>query len=54
MNKEEHLLFQLVDYMDYLEKFDKSSNWNRGYFKKLKKLLIKFCNEYTANHWNWY
>ena len=53
MTKEEKLLCELVEYFYYLDKNEKSFNWNIGYFKKLKKLLIAFLREYTANNWGW-
>lgn len=51
MNKEEKLLCDLVEYFVYLKVYNKSSNWNNGYFRKLDKLLKSFCMEYTKNHW---
>lgn len=54
MNKEERLLCNLVQYMQYLEDYKKSYKWNYGYFRKLKKLLKAFSKEYTKNRWGWY
>lgn len=54
MNREEKLLCDLIDYFQYLDAYDKSYCWNRGYFRKLSKLLKAFVKEYTKNHWRWY
>lgn len=54
MNKEDRLLCELVQYIQYLEHNKKSYNWNIVYFRKLKKLLTAFVKEYTKNHWGWW
>lgn len=51
MTKEEKLFCELVEYFMYLEAYQKSYNWNIGYFKKLKKLLQAFGREYLTNRW---
>lgn len=47
--KEYELLCDLLDYVLYLEYSNKSDNWNKGYFRKLKQKLSLFCDEYIKN-----
>lgn len=53
MKREEKLLNDFVNYFYYLDSHKKSYNWNIGYFKKLKKLLLLFLKEYITNRGGW-
>ena len=46
-------LVALVDYIQYLDENKKYNYWNKGYFRKIKKLLKEFCLEYTKIYWGW-
>lgn len=53
MNNLDKKLCNLVDYIQYLDENKKYNYWNKGYFRKIKKLLKEFCVEYAKEIWKW-
>ena len=53
MKEEEHKLYKLVEYIEYLLNEDLKiyNRLNKRHIKKIDKLLKDFCKEYIKREW---